>query len=173
MSEKLYPIGIQSFEKLRTNGFCYVDKTALIYEMVRKGCVYFLARPRRFGKSLLISTMEAYFSGRKDLFKGLAIEKLEQDWTQYPVLHFDMSRAKVDNVTLLKASLDAMLSDYAAIYGDIPETANENFLLRMSKLIANAKNKTGKNVVVLIDEYNTALFMSCMTGLCLRNFEQF
>lgn len=87
----LYPIGIQSFEKIRTGGFVYVDKTALIYRLAASGQYYFLSRPRRFGKSLLVSTMEAYFSGRKELFEGLAMESLEKEWTEYPVLHLDLT----------------------------------------------------------------------------------
>jgi hypothetical protein len=87
----LFPIGIQNFEKIRKGGYVYVDKTALLYEMANSGSYYFLSRPRRFGKSLLLSTLEAYFLGQKDLFKGLAIEQLEKDWTVYPVLHIDMT----------------------------------------------------------------------------------
>ena len=87
----LYPIGIQDFEKIRKDGFVYVDKTDLVYKMVQKGGYYFLSRPRRFGKSLLVSTMEAYFSGKKELFDGLAIAELEKDWIRYPVLRFDLS----------------------------------------------------------------------------------
>ena len=91
-----YPIGIQNFEKMRNDGYVYVDKTALIYEMAETGSYYFLSRPRRFGKSLLISTMEAYFSGKRELFRGLAIEKLEKDWIKYPILHLDLNTAKYD-----------------------------------------------------------------------------
>lgn len=87
MSNKIYPIGIQNFEKIRKGGYCYIDKTAWIYQMVKTGSYYFLSRPRRFGKSLLLSTLEAYFQGKKKLFEGLAIEKLEKDWIKYPILH--------------------------------------------------------------------------------------
>ena len=87
----LYPIGIQNFEKLREGGYTYIDKTAQIYKLATSGTYYFLSRPRRFGKSLLISTMDAYFSGKKDLFKGLAMEQLEKDWIEYPVLHLDLN----------------------------------------------------------------------------------
>ncbi len=87
----LYPIGIQSFEKIRTGGFVYVDKIELIYSLAASGQYYFLSRPRRFGKSLLVSTMEAYFSGRKELFEGLAMASLEKDWVSYPVLHLDLT----------------------------------------------------------------------------------
>ena len=87
----LYPIGIQNFEKIRKEGYLYVDKTALIYQMVKTGSYYFLSRPRRFGKSLLVSTLEAYFQGKEELFEGLAMEKLEQDWLEYPILHLDLN----------------------------------------------------------------------------------
>ena len=89
----LYPIGIQSFEEIRSGGYVYVDKTALIYKLTSTGKYYFLSRPRRFGKSLLVSTMEAYFSGRKELFEGLAMASLEKDWVSYPVLHLDLTGA--------------------------------------------------------------------------------
>ena len=88
----IFPIGIQNFETLREDGYVYVDKTSLVYKLAKTGRYYFLSRPRRFGKSLLISTLEAYFSGRKDLFGGLAIEKLEHDWTEYNILHLDLTR---------------------------------------------------------------------------------
>ena len=91
MSQRIYPIGIQNFEKIRKDGYLYVDKTALIHQLVTTGSYYFLSRPRRFGKSLLISTLEAYFQGKKELFKGLAMEQLEQKWTVHPVLHLDLN----------------------------------------------------------------------------------
>ena len=90
MGRKLYPVGIQNFEKIRRDGYCYIDKTAKIYELVKTGSYYFLSRPRRFGKSLLVSTLEAYFQGKKELFKGLAMEGLEKEWKQYPILHLDL-----------------------------------------------------------------------------------
>ena len=88
---KLYPVGIQNFEKIRKDGYCYIDKTAKIYELVKTGSYYFLSRPRRFGKSLLISTLEAYFQGKKELFEGLDIHELEKEWKQYPVIHLDLN----------------------------------------------------------------------------------
>lgn len=96
MSNRIYPIGIQNFEKIRKDGYFYIDKTALIYQMVKTGSYYFLSRPRRFGKSLLISTLEAYFLGKKELFEGLAMEKLEKDWTVYPIFHMDLNTEKYD-----------------------------------------------------------------------------
>ena len=105
----LYPIGIQNFEKIREGGYVYVDKTDLIYQIVRTGGYYFLSRPRRFGKSLLVSTMEAYFQGKKELFKGLALEKQEKDWTNYPVLHLDLSGKTYNKAEDLEITLDQHL----------------------------------------------------------------
>lgn len=104
--KKLYPIGIQSFEKLRKENYLYIDKTSFLYELVKSGSYYFLSRPRRFGKSLLLSTFEAYFQGKKELFHGLAVEKLEKDWIQYPILHLDLNTQKYDS----PESLDNVLS---------------------------------------------------------------
>lgn len=106
MSSKIYPIGIQNFEKIRKDGYFYIDKTALIYQMVKTGSYYFLSRPRRFGKSLLISTLEAYFLGKKELFEGLAMEKLEKDWITYPIFHIDLNTEKYDT----RESLDSILN---------------------------------------------------------------
>ena len=96
MSNRIYPIGIQNFEKIRIDNYLYLDKTALIYQLVKTGSYYFLSRPRRFGKSLLISTLDAYFLGKKELFNGLAMEKLEKDWIRRPVLHLDLNIGKYD-----------------------------------------------------------------------------
>ena len=96
MSSKIYPIGIQNFESLRNDGYFYIDKTALIYKLVKTGRYYFLNRPRRFGKSLLISTLESYFKGKKELFEGLAMETLEKDWIKYPVIYLDLNAKKFD-----------------------------------------------------------------------------
>lgn len=104
---KTYPIGIQNFESLRNDNYFYVDKTKLIYQLARSGRYYFLSRPRRFGKSLLISTLEAYFEGKKELFKGLAIENLEKDWIKYPILHLDLNIEKYNSPD----SLDKILND--------------------------------------------------------------
>ena len=113
MSNKIYPIGIQNFESLRQDGYFYIDKTALMYQMVKTGRYYFLSRPRRFGKSLLISTLEAYFQGKKELFTGLAVEKLEKDWIKYPILHLDLNIEKYDT----PESLDKILNDNLGILG--------------------------------------------------------
>ena len=111
------PIGIQSFERLRRDGYLYVDKTAFVYELASTGNPYFLSRPRRFGKSLLTSTLHSYFSGREELFRGLAMEKLEKEWMEYPVLHFDMSTAKHVDEEQLFQELNLKLFNYEEIYG--------------------------------------------------------
>ena len=109
---RLYPIGIQNFESLRTGGYHYVDKTTLVYRLATTGKYYFLSRPRRFGKSLLISTLEAYFQGKKELFTGLAMEKLEQEWTEYPVLHLDLNARNYEN----KASRITILNQHLEVW---------------------------------------------------------
>ena len=120
IQERIYPVGIQDFEKLRTKGAVYVDKTDLIYKLAQKDYV-FLSRPRRFGKSLLTSTLKYYFLGRKDLFKGLSIEKLEKDWEQYPVLYFDLSTAKNRDLNGVKNELESQIMPYEKIYDIVPE----------------------------------------------------
>ena len=147
----LYPIGIQSFEKIRTGGFVYVDKTALIYRLAASGQYYFLSRPRRFGKSLLVSTMEAYFSGRKELFEGLAMESLEKDWTEYPVLHLDLTGSSYTDISQLKISLEQHLRKWESLYDVTP--VSEDLSSRFKDVIDAAYQKTGQKVVILIDEY--------------------
>ena len=112
MAAKKYPIGIQSFEDIIDGGYVYIDKTALVYKLVTEGKVFFLSRPRRFGKSLLVSTLEAYFQGRRELFRGLAIDKLEQDWISYPVIHLDMSGQAYDTPEALEQILTDKLSQF-------------------------------------------------------------
>lgn len=114
---KLYPIGIQNFETLRQDGYYYIDKTEIIYRMVKTGRYYFLSRPRRFGKSLLISTLEAYFQGKREVFERLAIDKLEKDWIQYPVLHLDLNIAKYDQANDLDDILNRNLVAWEELYG--------------------------------------------------------
>ncbi len=147
----LYPIGIQSFEKIRTGGFVYVDKTRQIYNLAATGQYYFLSRPRRFGKSLLISTMEAYFSGKKELFKGLAIENLEKDWTVYPVLHLDFTGSRYSSIEDLREKLDQHLRKWEAEFEvtDKYTTSEARFIA----VIDAARQKTGNKVVILVDEY--------------------
>ncbi|MBQ1265502.1 MAG: ATP-binding protein [Proteobacteria bacterium] len=145
-----------SFEKMRDLGAIYIDKTALIYRMViGANDAFFLARPRRFGKSLLISTLQAYFEGRRELFEGLAIADLEQKWEKYPVLSFDMSNMKDMGVERLEESLDLMLRQYEEIYGVEPSAKHPS--TRLHALIQRARAQTGKRIVILIDEYDTPL----------------
>ena len=153
---KLVPIGIQSFEKIIKNNFLYVDKTRQIYELTHGASQYvFLSRPRRFGKSLLASTLHAYFDGRKELFKGLAMERLEKDWEKFPVLHFDMSLGKHMDKAQLETYLGLQLADFEKLYGiDKPVEGANN---RLTALIRAAYAQTGKQVVVLIDEYDAPL----------------
>jgi hypothetical protein len=114
---KNMPIGVQNFEKLRKGDYIYVDKTALIYQLATTGCYYFMSRPRRFGKSMLISALHAYFSGKKELFEGLAIEKLEKEWTEYPVLHLDLSLIKKGDDKALDSTLNDTLCEWEELYG--------------------------------------------------------
>ena len=154
--QRLYPIGIQTFSKIREGNYLYIDKTAYVYRMTHSASSYmFLSRPRHFGKSLLTSTLHSYFSGRKDLFHGLAMEKLEKEWTEYPVLHFDMSTAKHADSEQLLQELNLKLYGYEQIYGRLDEEVNPN--QRLMGLIKRAYEQTGKKVVVLIDEYDAPL----------------
>ncbi len=158
MSNKKYPVGIQSFEKIRNEGLFYIDKTDLIYKLVNKGCYYFLSRPRRFGKSLLISTLESYFKGKKELFKGLAMESLEKEWIEYPVLHLDLNAEKFESPEKLNNLLNDALCKWERIYGSYE--SEKSFSLRFMGIIRRAAEKTGKQVVILIDEYDKPLLQT-------------
>ena len=136
-----YPIGIQSFEKIRLGEYTYVDKTALIHQLVNTSNYYFLSRPRRFGKSLLISTLEAYFNGQQELFKGLEIEQLEKEWTKYPVLHLDLNTSKYDEKNSLINVLNDTLCQWENIYGTVPSEVNPE--LRFKGIIRRAYEQTG------------------------------
>ena len=155
---KLYPIGIQNFESLRKDGYFYIDKTALIYQLVQTGRYYFLSRPRRFGKSLLLSTLEAYFEGKKELFEGLDIEKSEEKWTKYPVLHLDLNAKKFDTTDDLIRLIDRQLLIYEAEYGS--SDADRSIDDRFFTLIRLAYEKTGQRVVILIDEYDKPMLQA-------------
>lgn len=146
------PMGVQSFEKLRSEGFLYVDKTALVYRLAQAGIPCFLSRPRRFGKSLLLSTFKAYFEGKRDLFHGLAVEQLEQNWYEYPVLHLSLNAEKYDSVERLADMLDRQLRVWEELY----DTGGRGttFSGRFSEVIRRAYKKTGRRVVILIDEYD-------------------
>ena len=154
----LYPIGIQNFEKIREGGYVYVDKTDLIYQIVRTGGYYFLSRPRRFGKSLLVSTMEAYFQGKKELFKGLALEKQEKDWTNYPVLHLDLSGKTYNKAEDLEITLDQHLRQWEKDCGIAARYPEPD--ARFKDVIDTLYEKTGKPVAILIDEYDKPLLDS-------------
>ena len=156
MATKLYPIGMQTFSEIREEDFFYVDKTEFIYRMTHtSGKYFFLARPRRFGKSLLVSTMQSYFEGKKELFKGLAVDKLEKEWTEYPVLHFDMSGGKHMEPEQLELYLGYILEDQEKKWGiNEPRIWANN---RLIDLINTAYEKSGKQVVVLIDEYDAPM----------------
>ena len=151
--DMLYPIGIQNFEKIRKEGYTYVDKTALIHRLVTTGTYYFLSRPRRFGKSLLVSTMEAYFKGKKELFEGLAMEQLEKDWTEYPVLHLDLNGKEYDSPQALTKNINYYLSLWDKELAIDTSSVND-IDIRFKQIIDIACEKTGKKVVILIDEYD-------------------
>ena len=152
------PIGIQTFEKIRRGGYLYVDKTEWVWQLVSTSVPNFLSRPRRFGKSLLISTFEAYFSGKKELFEGLAIEKLEEKWEKYPILHLDLNAEIYDTVESLNAILSNQLTQWEAVYGKgEDETTLSN---RFKGVIQRAYEQTGKGVVVLVDEYDKPLLQA-------------
>lgn len=168
MSSKIYPIGIQNFESLRRDGYFYIDKTALIYQLVKTGRYYFLSRPRRFGKSLLISTLEAYFQGRKELFAGLAIEKQEKDWLNHPVLHLDLNIEKYDQPDSLDKILNDNLAYWEDLYGTRP--TETSFSLRFAGIIRRAYEQTGQRVVVLIDEYDKPLLQAIGNEVLQKEF---
>ena len=156
MALKYYPVGIQTFEEIIKRNLLYIDKTEYVYRMTHgSGKYFFLGRPRRFGKSLLVSTFESYFSGKKELFEGLVIEKLEKEWTEYPVLHFDMSGGKHMEKEQLEQYLDYILKEQEEKWGITtpPKGANN----RLTELITTAYKKTSKQVVVLIDEYDAPM----------------
>ncbi|MDY4926042.1 MAG: AAA family ATPase, partial [Prevotella sp.] len=153
---KRLPVGIQTFSEVIDRDCLYVDKTEYIYKMTRYSSYIFLNRPRRFGKSLLVSTIQSYFEGRRELFKGLYIDSVEKEWTAYPVLCFDMSTAKHSGPEELKQELGSKLSKYELVYGKgLPDETNLN--LRLLGLIERAHAQTGRKVVVLIDEYDAPL----------------
>ncbi len=153
-----YPIGIQNFEKIRREGYAYVDKTALMYKLVSEGNYYFLSRPRRFGKSLFLSTLEAYFEGQKELFEGLAVSELEKDWVHYPILHLDLNTDRYDTEGTLFSRLDLFLKNREKEYG---KDDNERTLgQRFEGVIRRAFEKTGLRVVILVDEYDKPMLQA-------------
>ena len=150
----LYPIGIQTFESIRERGFVYIDKTDLIYKIVSEGTIYFLSRPRRFGKSLLLSTIKAYFQGKKQLFEGLAVERLEKDWEVYPVFHVDFNGTDFTRPGSIEAKIESFLAGAEESYGT---TASTDTGVRFASVLANAHKQTGHKCVVLVDEYDKPL----------------
>ena len=156
MALKLYPIGIQTFSEIRKNDNLYIDKTEYVYHMTHTaGKYFFLSRPRRFGKSLLVSTLKSYFEGKKELFEGLAISRLEKEWTEYPVLHFSMAGGKHLEKEQLERYLLYSLSENEERFGLSADSIDPN--IRLKSLITTVCQKTGKQVVVLIDEYDAPL----------------
>lgn len=146
-----YPIGIQSFEKLRKDGYVYVDKTDLVYKLAG-GSIFFLSRPRRFGKSLLVSTLQCYFEGRRDLFEGLKIMDLEREWAKHPVFHIDFNGQRYHQGGMLHQTLEASVASWEKQYGLMPSDAGLGS--RFIHLLAEAHRQTGKRCVVLVDEYD-------------------
>ena len=153
-----YPIGIQDFEKLRTNGYSYVDKSRFVYKLATEGEYYFLSRPRRFGKSLFLSTLEAYFQGKKELFKGLAIYDLETEWKKYPIFHIDLNTANFREKDSLYTVLNDYLTTWESKYGTRESEAT--LALRFKGVIARAAEKEGCGVVILIDEYDKPILQT-------------
>ena len=153
-----YPIGIQNFEDLRRNGYAYVDKTQFVYKLADEGKYYFLSRPRRFGKSLFLSTLEAYFQGKKELFEGLAIYDLKTEWKQYPIFHIDLNTANFRE----EGSLYTVLNDYLSAWEDKYGTRESEVTLplRFKGVIARAAEKEGRNVVILVDEYDKPILQT-------------
>ena len=165
-----YPIGIQDFESIINGGYTYIDKTALIYQLVTEGKIYFLSRPRRFGKSLLVSTLKYYFLGRKELFKGLAIDELEKDWLEYPVFHMDFNGTNYLEKGTLKDKIMNSLEGWEAIYGRNPY--GNDMGVRFSYVLAQAHKQTGRRAVVIIDEYDKPLLDVLDTGMTISVEEQ-
>ncbi|MBQ3670618.1 MAG: AAA family ATPase [Treponema sp.] len=161
MEERFLPIGIQDFEKLRESGCIYVDKTAFVYRLARERTPYFLSRPRRFGKSLLLSTMEYYFLGRKDLFHGLEIEHLEKDWVEYPILKISFGADNYPDLESLKSALNLMLAKYEKLYNIVIE--DRRSAPRLNNIITTAYEQTGRQVVILIDEYDKPILDALYT----------
>ena len=163
-----YPIGIQDFKSIIEDGYVYIDKTDLIYDMVHNGKIYFLSRPRRFGKSLLVSTLECYFSGKKDLFKGLAIENLETEWNTYPVFHIDFNSTVFQDGKALKDKLDKYVTVWEEQYG-LEHDAKLGAGDRFKFLLEHVHRTTGKRSVVLIDEYDKPLLDVLDTGAKMQD----
>jgi hypothetical protein len=153
-----YPIGIQNFEKIRREGYVYVDKTPWMWKMISEGSYYFLSRPRRFGKSLMLSTLEAFFSGQRELFKGLYVYSVEWDWQQYPIMHLDLNTDKYDSPEVLNNRLEKFLSENEEVYGR--KEYEKSFGARFEGIMKRAFEQTGRQVVVLVDEYDKPMLQA-------------
>ncbi len=153
-----YPIGVQNFERIRREGYTYVDKTAMVWQLANQGSYYFLNRPRRFGKSLLISTLEAYFEGKRELFEGLAISSMEKEWKAYPVLHLDLNVERYESKEDLLRVLNFFLVEWEKQYGSEPQETSPS--TRFAGIIRRACEQTGRPVVILVDEYDKPLAMN-------------
>jgi len=170
-----FPIGIQTFAKIREDNAIYIDKTDLIYKLANDGSVYFLSRPRRFGKSLLIDTLAEYFSGNKELFTGLAIDKLETEWKKHPVLRFDFSNTKFEKLEDLKELIDVQLEEYESkfgISGLTPSGKKRKNSIRLKNIILAAEQKTGQKVVFLVDEYDAPLLDTLVDNASFEKMRQ-
>ena len=164
INDRKLPVGIQSFEKIRKEGYLYVDKTDIIWQLANRGKKYnYLSRPRRFGKSVLVDTLEAYFIGKKELFEGLKIMQMETEWVKRPVIRLDMSRAGAEPESL-KGYLDYTFQEYESLY-EIETRGNSPLATRLIEIIKTAYNKTGLQVAILIDEYDSPLQHSWKTPL--------
>ena len=163
-NDRILPVGIQSFEKIRKDGYLYVDKTDIIWQLANRGKKYnYLSRPRRFGKSVLVDTLEAYFMGKKELFEGWKIMQMETEWVKRPVIRLDMSRAGAEPESL-KGYLDYTFQEYESLY-EIETRGNSPLATRLIEIIKTAYNKTGLQVAILIDEYDSPLQHSWKTPL--------
>ena len=147
-----FPVGVQTFEKIREEGYVYVDKTEMLYQLMTTGTIYFLSRPRRFGKSLLVSTLKNYFQGKKELFQGLAIEKLEKDWFEYPVFHIDFNSVNFLSPGTLDSALEDYVSSWERAYGKSPDF--KDIGSRFAYVLSQAHKQHGRRCVVLVDEYD-------------------
>ena len=162
-----YPIGIQSFDRIREDGFVYVDKTDMVYSLVHEGSIYFLSRPRRFGKSLLVSTLACYFQGRRELFDGLAIASLEKDWLTYPIFRIDFNGGPYTQPGILEATLESYIAKWEVVYGKDP--LDTTLTDRFRGVLRRAYEQTGLRAVVLIDEYDKPILDVLDTGASTLN----
>ena len=163
-NDRILPVGIQSFEEIRKGGYLYVDKTDIIWQLANRGKKYnYLSRPRRFGKSVLVDTLEAYFMGKKELFEGLKIMQMETEWVKRPVIRLDMSRTGAEPESI-RSYLDYTFQEYESLY-EIEVSNNSSLATRLSEIVRIAYEQTGQQVVILIDEYDSPLQHSWKTPL--------